>query len=459
VCAIGESVRFLEDKSFDQTPTVPEVVAPAFAPLIEIALKFAKHPVFVHNIPIVEHFAVPILFLLKSLPKQYWVNHFESANESDQIALLELLQQIFFGLVSADGLPDPSEPFPRSKSRLEELSLLKTAGRKIDKHVNYTFINEYFTRTAQFLWAVSERPLSSQKVMSAAGDLFSVLLGHHQHRSNFAAVLITLARFCDAHGALLYGTLEPAVRRPYQIGWELAMRQLQVAKASGVAFLIHLLYRSHIATGSLFCSGYACSEQVISDFLQAPQYKVNALSTSLELMEKFVFSFRMPNFVEGGLALLKGLRGAVNCLPTRNPKDIAVSFKFLAKLYEAAPLERLHWLKSVATLSEKENVLLVAFRAQVRAAALVYFVLVAKKEKIAKADFLSLGLEQEETVLDIKKYPDIGKEQFTVPLLVETIDRAVQLGEKSAELGQKGPDADAIRDWLAKLKPIRNAYT
>jgi hypothetical protein len=436
ISTISEWVRFLEE-----SPNSAQF-GPAFLPIFEVSVKVSNHEVFNNNLPLVQAFAIPVLFSLEANPAPFWRAYFEERSQVAQLAIIDFFRHLFVSLLSAESIPDPSTPFPvaRFKLRDDELAYLKAAGRDMHRFFNYPIANEFVVRLVKFLGGIFEGSEYSASVTSGILRLFAILLSRQQHKPNISPVLWALSRFCDSHESLVYGANSSQFAILYEIAFDLMQRQLQAARSAGVAFFIHLMYRSHSVSKSLLIPEYFATVELVGPLLQAPPYKVKGLRANLDIIEKFIGHFRIQRFAKAGLETVGRLKGIATIIKA---PELAKSFEKIGELYVQKPRERLCCLTSIAGLASGEKQWKTAYEAQIRVAALIKAVLEVKTDFIV--DFGALGLAEMDSKIDIGSYaPEIlpavlEAPEFSVVGLKRGLDAAIGFAEKAgmAEITQK----------------------
>jgi hypothetical protein len=429
--------------SFDD-PTAR--LAQAFFPVLNVSVMARSSAVLIGNLDTIEHFAIPVLFILTGAGQTYWPAVYSSWTDEQQCQLIDLLKVVLNNLLTAKDLPPPDDPLPADiRDGKTELEWLDAVGKRANKELNYTLVDELTARVVAFVWDLLSAGEFRPPLMQATVGLFAALCSRHQKRENYALVLTLVSRFIDVHSKTLYRRHGEVLQALVGLGYSLTFRRLQMAKGAGCALLIHLLYRDFCTTRACLVSESFLNEQFMEAHWTPPAFKEDGLVGVLKILRQFLSVFARKDFAALGVAAVGRLEKLQEpCLVKKIEKVFDNTAK-VNKLFVTAPYVQFAWLSTNVKVATRKKKWAAAFQFQWRLIVLIYDVVrLFGKESISEIQFDDVPPEER-----VRALPGVGTRQ--IPLLIDapvftakTLRQAIDTGIKiAAEAGSRDKAA-----WL-----------
>jgi hypothetical protein len=310
-------------------------IATALFPVFSAAALVRESPALARDRTAAAHFAITVLLMLHTFPPDDWLREFSAFDDDQQVLALDLLRCTFAHLLN-----DPE--LPALETRAAELAFLAAVCRE---KIQYSLVNEVTSRVLAFVRVLlAKLGRFRPPLLLAVIGCIRALLGRHQLRTNFRAVLAALGLVIDAHREQICGGHNRILDEIVALAFELVTRQLQVAKAAGVAIIVHLLFADWATTGCLFVAGFHVDSQFIDHLWELPVYKVEPLRGALDAVLPFVRDFVQTDLACAAELLIRRLTVLSDCICDKALNVIFENQAQVTQLFYTLPLELMHYL-------------------------------------------------------------------------------------------------------------------
>jgi hypothetical protein len=351
-------------------------------------------------------------------------------------------------LLTAMNLSPPYDPLPVDiKHGKTELTWLDGVGKRANKELNYTLVDELTARVIAFVWDLLGAGEFRLPLLRATTGLFSALCSRHQNRENYGLVLRLVSPLIDMHSRTLYLRHGEVLQAPVNLGYSLSFRRLQTEKGAGCPLLIHLLYRDFCTTRACLVSESFLNEQFIAAHWEPPPFKEDGLVGVLKTLRQFLSVFAMKEFALLGVAavgLLEKLQKS--CLGKTVDKLIENTPK-VNKLFVTAPYVRFAWLSMNLRVTTGNREWAAAFTFQWKLIVLIYDVVrLFGKEAIGEIEFADVPAQER-----VRALPGVGTAQ--IPFLIDAPVFTVQAFRQAIDTGIRIAGEAGLREkatWLRR---------
>jgi hypothetical protein len=409
-------------------------------PLLDISMAHHRNEVFAHDPIAADHFAVIVILLLHSVSGERRKLLFRQAFNDKQGLLINLLKTVLRNvLLRKDLPPDPYSGIPATVlSRSAELEHLDHIGVYSKKQLSYGLLNELTVRSLAFIWELCDLGAFHPQLFQSVFTLFVALLNRYQDRKNYKSILVVFAKFIDVNYRSLFLELNVAISRLVSTAFELARRQLQQAKAAGIALLVHLLFRDYSFTRTVLVTSYSIDEQLIDILWTVPTYKHECLVGLVESLALFVREWTDVTFRALTLDLIKNMGLLCTILEDRSPRAADTWSLNAFEVFKTAPLQLIHWLFAGANAARDQGDHLAALNFQKRLAFVIWRILsLINSKKDGWSAWLDSSFLAEQWMPEINLSDDprlvrvlLKSEKVSLARLVEVLRNAIDVGER-----------------------------
>jgi hypothetical protein len=419
------------------------LIAAALFPIFSVSAIYRNHVALTRDITAAEHFAIVVLVLLSSFPPDEWLNHFSVFTDDQQALAIDLLGVLFLNLLRGPEMPDIPLGLAHLSDRASEFVFLRSVATISRRHLHYPLIHEVTHRMLVFVtMMLSQLEKFRPPLLFSVVRLLGALLDGHQLRQNYQPVLVVIARVISAHEDILFEEHNYGLDTLVALGFTLGTRQLQTAKAAGVALLVHILFRDYCVTGNLLICGYHFDEQFINHVWALPVYKMEALQGMIETLLPFVRDFVRPHLVNLAEGQVRRLAVIANCIGDKTLDRVFENQPQISQLFASLPLQMVHYLAILANESVNAGALAAAFNFQLQIVAVIWGAL--KEANVKAAHRFRFDPILRVKLCDLSVYAPaelkyvIGTDEISIERLTQALQGAIEFGEKS---GFEGPAA------------------
>jgi hypothetical protein len=234
---------------------------------------------------------------------------------------------------------------------------------------------------------------------------------------------------------------------------ELATRQLQQAKAAGIAILVHLLFRDHTLNQNIIITGNFIIEQFIEKLWILPTYKYECLVGLVASMVNFVGRWPDRAFVDSSVRLTNTLTAICRILEAKSIPYVLQVTPQVCTLFRALPAQLIFWLNAAVKMAIAQGLAPLAFEFQLRVVTVIWLTLYELKDReVLRFDLSSLtqGMEK----IDLSQYAHrqlqvvAQAEEISVPGLEAALQGAIQIGEAAGMV----QEAEALKAMLSQAR-------
>ena len=371
--------------------------ANAFIPYLTFAMNHYDVEVFKTDYAMFQSFMLPVMYVLHTADDSELGEYFKSLSNEDQPRFINFLEQlIVLTLAAGTELNNPLAEINNTgfKERSDEAAEIERVGQHA-KDVNLRLFSELSVRIVEFLLTLLDKVRLDQHpdVLRAISSLIAALFNRYQDVENFMNIMLVVSRLIDQESAYYFFNITDSFRILVLLAMKLVDRRLRMARASGVAMLIHLLYVEYSTSENVIVSMSEIFDQFISIMFAVPVYKLGLYKMLLERMRLFLTSFRLPAFVrmcEERLDAGKIVYEACANLRTSNtaPEFQVAMYYSIANQFFGYPILRLKFLEKIVEINAINNLQAQAFEGQVQVCAMIERVIqILGAEHIHPIDF------------------------------------------------------------------------
>lgn len=422
-------------------PSISPRCANAFISYLTFAMNHCDTPVFKTDYAMFQNFIVPVMYVIHTADDAELAEYFKHLSEVDQTRFIEFLETlIVLCLGAGTELTNPLAEIKNTgfQERADEAAEIERVGKHA-KDVNLRLFSELSVRIVEFLLTLLDKVRLDKHpdVLKAISSLISALFNRYQDVENFMNIMLVVSRLIDQEAAYYFFHITDSFRILVQLAMKLVDRRLRMARASGVAMLIHLLYVEYSNSENVIVSMSEIFDQFIEIMFAVPVYKLGLYKMLLERMRLFLTSFRLPAFVkmcEERLDAGKIVYDACANLRTTNtaPEFQVAMYSSIASQFYGYPILRLKFLERIVEINAVNNLLAQAFEAQIQVCAMIERVIrIIGTEHVHPIDFSFVPSTSVEQNVNVSHCSKDGQkmlcthDEFCVTGLADSLRKAV----------------------------------
>ena len=397
--------------------------------------------VFKTDYSMFQNFIIPVMYVIHTADDVELAEYFKKLSDDDKPRFIKFLEQLIVLTLTAG--TEPTNPLAEIrntgfKEREDEAKEIERVGQHA-KDVNLLLFSELTVRIVEYLLTLLDKVRLDKhpEVMKAISSLVTALFNRYQDVENFMNIMLVLSRLIDQESAYYFFNITESFSILVQLAMKLVDRRLRMARASGVAMLIHLLYVEYTTTENVIVSMSEIFDQFIDIMFVVPVYKLGLYKMLLERMRLFLTSFRLPAFAKMCEERLDAGKIVYDACANLRGSNTAPEFQVamylnIANQFYGYPILRLRFLERIVEINAKNNLLTQAFEGQVQVCSMIERVIrILGTEHLHSIDFSFVPSCASEQKVDVSHCSKDGQrmlcthEEFNVKGLADALRKAV----------------------------------
>ena len=411
-------------RDIEQYSVITKQCARLLSPYLDLAVKYHTREEIKTDYKLLQHFVIPVLFVLHESDPQDLTAKYTKMSIDEQINFIDFLEYLVKAVLSPPSSKGTLGTIKQKTLSIEmrELSEMKTNSSLI----NYALFNEITMRIIEFLDRLIKAKVNIIPSMKQVISLLIQLLNRHQSSSSLRDVLLIICHIIDKNQKLFFTNHGEFFNIIMSTAIKLIMRHLRIARATGVALILHIFFIDYMCTKNIILTSHYFMDNYTKIFLDAPPHKLPIFGTVLDSIRQFIVSYRISSFVKLVTERLDAAKIIYQALlnmksPNNSPEFQTEQIYTIADQFFTYPTLRLRWLQRAVEVNTKSSLWSSVFVTQLRIAALCKIIVErTNKEYLPALDFSFVPSTEEEEKVDI-----LHANEKLRPLLVQDDDFSI----------------------------------
>jgi len=423
-------------RTIENFPLISAQCGDLLIPYLTFAVKYHQRNELVGDYNLLQHFVIPVLFVLHSARRNTITKYYSSLNLVAQNEFIQFLCNLVVSIltpVKGESTLGTLRPMKNMNEELRSLRNLKSQASSI----NYNIFNELTMRILEFIDTILKAKIDLQGTMKPLIMLLTELLNRHQSPSSIRDVILLTAHFVDRHTKLFFYSHSEYYDILVKNCLRLIYRHMRIARAAGTALLIHFFFIDYMTTGNILITAHHMFDHYINTVMEVSEFKVGLFSALLDRLQLFLSNIRIPEFVslcKERINAGKKMYSALTSILSQNksPEHQTEQMYQLSDQFFTYPMIRLKWLKKIVTFNTDHRQWSSVFITQMHIAALSCNVIhLYGKERLSKLDFGFIESTSLESNVSIDHAEEkirhllVEDELFTVSGLVRVLTESI----------------------------------
>ena len=431
--SIGMLAQLCRD--LEQYETVAIKCAEVLYPYISLAIKYQDMDELKNNYALLQHFIVPILFLLHENDKELITKKFGSMDNEKKIQFFTFLENLVKAVLSP---PSSKGTLGTIKQRtlsteMKELQKMKTNSSDI----NYAIFNELSMRILDLMEKLIRAKADLMPAILPVTSLLLQLMNRHQTAATMEQVALIICHIIDYNQKHIFTNHNRFFEIIMNSAIRLSMRNLRKARAICVALVMHLFFVDYMCTKNIILSSHYFLDNFTTIVLEAPTHKLPIFGVILDKIKLFSDSFLLKGFIDLMTERLNASRIIYSSLKemrskNRSPEFLTQHIFTIANQFFTYPTLRLKWLKRAVDVNTKASIWSSVFVTQVRIASLCKIIIERMNiERLPHLDFSFVPSSEEEAQVNLEHANEklrpllVHDDDFSADGIIKALEGAV----------------------------------